>query len=457
MSRPNNGMSESARNPRTRTIGPLLTLAAAALAVGVLPGADCGTGVGTLDPTSTTDDPTASTVVSGLTVIHTGIPVHNGARIQAGDDLIAFGDESGSGVDYIIPSAGDTVGRGIPDGDLYNDHSFVVVGTKIVLTQPATLTLTVFDTATGLTTEIPESEIKLSGPPVDPRTGGHIVADGQFVVAISQVQNCCGATDDNRNIKLVDLGADEPVVSSFAVNPENIDNGVLATQVAIDADARQVVAVYWDAFYLYDMDDMSAEPTVFDMSGEGRIGESQVVLDDGYILYRDEGLDNSTGRGNTKVLDTRTATLTTLARNPSAHEVVADAGRFGYFAWADHSDALVSDNRAGIGTLPGPDALLAEPEVPIDGSTVNNGYYGYGATMSLTPDGLYWFIAGTGSVGSGAYIQVSTGGSFTTLADPTGQDKQGFCPGTDVHASRTLAAFKTGENTDTYLAYIALP
>ena len=76
--------------------------------------------------------------------------------------------------------------------------------------------------------------------------------------------------------------------------------------------------------------------------------------------------------------------------------------------------------------------------------------------MAITQDGALWFIAGTRSLGSGEYLQVSSGGAFGLFADPSGDDAYGL-PGSDVSVSSNTVAFKTEIGNSTMVGYIIMP
>jgi hypothetical protein len=102
--------------------------------------------------------------------------------------------------------------------------------------------------------------------------------------------------------------------------------------------------------------------------------------------------------------------------------------------------------------VPGPGSTKAPLDQYIDGSTVNNGLVGFAGQAAIVPDGSYIFL-------SSAYLQYSTGGTFTVPADPAETDLWG-CPAVDVHASDTTVGFKTAATSTASkdkLGYIILP
>jgi hypothetical protein len=214
--------------------------------------------------------------------------------------------------------------------------------------------------------------------------------------------------------------------------------------VAVEADGK---------FYIFDINDPTAAGVPFDAVAAG-IGDMQMAFDGDRILYAD-----GSATSNAIVLDLDTGDNTPLADNPASGLRLALAnGSFGYFLSANSVGAHF---RSAIGVLDAGNSpalttvTSAALDDFIDGSTPNNGLVGYGSTITVTADGSRWFIAGDEDIGSGDYLQTSTGGAFTVVPDPLDQDELG-CPATDVHASDNTVAFKTGEGSEVKVGYIIL-
>jgi len=210
-------------------------------------------------------------------------------------------------------------------------------------------------------------------------------------------------------------------------------------------------AVFFIAF-LPQFADPSAAPQVFVTNSAG-IGDNIFTFDGGYVFYED-----GEAFGNAMLLNTADGTFTQLTENPSAGQQCHNGGTFVYFVDRDANDSNGNDNRSGIGTIPGPGAALAG-DMEIDGATTNNGFFGWAQTCAVTPDGAYAFLSGTGSIGSGEFLQVGSGGAFMLLPDPDGSSEYGL-PATDVVVSSSLVGFKTGAGTtagaSTKVGYIRL-
>jgi hypothetical protein len=347
-----------------------------------------------------------------------------------------------AGVDYIIPSAGDTAGRGLPDGDSFVAGSFAVAGNKIALV--SNFLITIFDTATESATAIGEEQIRLVNTPSGIYSQGHPTADGPYIACRNDP-----SSNDGNMVVVIDVTDDVPVILSFTTDPETS-----VSHIAVDAAAGQLAAAAGDSFYIYDINDPAAAPVVYDTSDVGGIGDNIFTLDGGFIFYEDDE-----AFGNATFLDTTDGSITQLTENPAAGEQCHNGGIFTYMVDRDSEDSNGNDSRGGIGTVPGPSAALAG-DTPIDGSTTNNGFHGWSQACSVMPGGALAFLSGKGSIGSGEFLQVSTGGGFSLIVDPDGSSPYGL-PGTDVVTSGTLVGFKTGAGTtagsSTKVGYIILP
>lgn len=373
-----------------------------------------------------------------LTPVKTAIAMHVQGGIEAGDDIIVYGTGGFAGVDYIVPSAGDTAGRGVPGGDTFNAIGFAVAGKKVAFM--SNFVVTIFDAATETSNTIPETEIRL----INTQEIGRMQSDGDFIVT----RNDDGIVDDGKQLKVIDVSGDVPVVIAFDQNPAEFALGL--SQVDIDAGTSTVVAVVFDTFMIYDLNDPAAAPLSITIDA-GIDGDVQVRVDGRTIMFRDDEAS-----GNVGLLDIDTGEVTFFTNNPAASSIALNGGSLIYFQNDTNEDSVGLHIRSAIGTVAGaPGSTLAPIEQWIDGSTTNNGVFGFAETAAITPDGGLLFIAGRESVGSGEYLQLSTGGAFGLFADPTGVDAWG-CPAADVSVTSNTVAFKSGNNNDTTVAYIIL-
>ncbi|MCA9243252.1 MAG: hypothetical protein KDA32_04795 [Phycisphaerales bacterium] len=385
----------------------------------------------------------------GLDFVLTKIRTHVQGHMAVGDDLIAFAavtDSGGpDGVAFIIPSEGDTTAREIPGGADFAENSFAVSKNgKIWLIN--NFVVTIYDTVKDTSTVLDTNDIRPVNIPVDPEAAGHTQSSGNYFVT----RNDAGIVTDGAIVKVIDVSSDTPDIISFPKNPGGVTSGFQVPMVGIDATTMQVVAVANDIFYVYDMTDPNADPAEFDVSALGGIDtDTQFKFDGMHILYHDDStkpvamlLDISTA-GNKPV---------ELDNNPASGAIELVDGRFAFFT----QESLGSDYQSAIGTASAaPSSTIAADDNPIDGSTTNNGYFGWGQTLAIELNAAVWWMAGDDNVGSGSYLQRSTGGAFSTIADPEGADDYGL-PASDVNVSENTLSFKYGVDTETYVGYAIL-
>ena len=375
-----------------------------------------------------------------LSAVVTTIDVRHDGRVAAGDGIIAYGTGAFSGVDYI--QLGDTTGRGIANSDDYRADSFVVIGKKIILVG-TDFSITIFDTENDTTEAIALTDIRLQNIPVDITDTGHIRKDGMYVGTMSDD----GEVTDGKIVKVIDVSGANANIISFDVNPPSQPD-----QIDVDASNPHVAVVDGDIFYVYDIENPDDAPMEFDVSAEGGIEDRQIQFKNGLILYH--AFVN--GQGTlAKVLDTSNGTVTDLGENPADAELcLAQSGAYIYFVDRDANDSIGGDQRSAIGTLPDVNPTLAG-DTQVANGTDNLGRFGWAFNCAVTPDGDYYFLCGGDSIGTSSWLQVSTGGAFTLLPDPSGLDDN--LRASDADATNSLVAFKMGRNTDTTLAYIELP
>ncbi|MCA9251589.1 MAG: hypothetical protein R3E58_07000 [Phycisphaerae bacterium] len=374
------------------------------------------------------------------TAVKTNIDVHNGGRIGVGDDLLVYGYGGFAGVDYIIPSAGDTEGRGLPNGENYVAGAFAVTGRKVALL--SNFLVTIFDADSGTSTDIPEETIRLVNSPVGLYAQGIIRAAGGYVVCRNDP-----STNGGNKIIAIDVTGDTPEIISFTNDPEGNVN-----HIEIDATNMEIAAKVGNMFYIYDIENPDAAPVIWDLTDVGGIGDQLFSFDDGYIFYED-----NEAFGNARWLKTDDGTVSTLAQNPSQGEQCYAGGEYIYFVDREAGDNNGGDGRGATGQSPGLNPSLSGDE-EIDGSTTNNGFVGWSQTCTISPNGAYRFMSGSTSIGSGEFLQYYNG-SWSVVPDADGSSEYGL-PATDAVSSNTLVGFKTGDGTtagtNTKVGYIIL-
>lgn len=387
--------------------------------------------------------------VGSLSVVATEAALDSVAWIVAGQDIIAFSTPDGSGVGYIKPAAGDTTAREISNTETFQNVGFAVAGNWIAM-KNSDGDAFIFDADTEELTQFDRADLNISGA-----TAGQAKfwAAGDYIATLTNP----GEVADGAAIKVIDLSSGAPELISFTNPIVDVDpareNEVW--QLAIDADAKQVVAQVADNLVLYDIDNPSAEPQVLDLADVGGISNrTQIWLDDGFVIYHDrDGTNNR--KEITRLANFNDGTTTQLSSNPSASEdLILVNGVFAYFLNTSDDDTITNQQvRSVFGTVDGPTITFESGTDDVIGEERDDGLLGYGQTVAITPNGDFWFIAGDGSVAVAEYLQVSTGGSFATLSDPQGLDENGT-QAARVHTSATYCAFRLSDDT---LGYIDLP
>lgn len=219
-------------------------------------------------------------------VVKTKIPVAYKARIMAGDNIIAFGTGFVNGVEYMKP--GDAAARKIPNGDQFSSKFFAVAGDKIILANPNTFTVSVFDTGSEKMFDIPEKTLKLRQISGDMYKGGSIQSSGDYAVVITDTSGV-----DDSAIKVIDVSGAEPKVIGFDGSGRRRSNQEIFKQVAIDAKSGKVAAARnhratSDEDYsirIYDFKNPDADPMIVDLKQYKGVDEQQMKFDDGKIIF----------------------------------------------------------------------------------------------------------------------------------------------------------------------------
>ena len=399
---------------------------------------------GQTDPT-----PNPGSETTPLNLVNTDIPTHSSARIEVGDDLIVYTypTDAGSpeGVDYIIPSAGDTAGRGITNGDQYDYNSFAVCGKKIALvgdtTSDMAFQVAIFDTSTPTVDPvlIADADIRLGTIPVGNDDPGHIQADGNYIVT----RNSSAPV-----VRVIDVSGDTPNIISFTAAPDGM-NAFNTPQVLVDAETKKAIAVSTseDSFYVFDIDNPDTAPVAFDVSEFGGISNSfQFACDLGIILYRDDTTDN-----NMYILDITDAANTPVALTTTegyATQVFDD--NYAYLSTEGPTSAV---NASVIGDVDSADQTVAA-EVTIMENSANLGLYGWGGTIAIAQYenddnelAPIYFVA--------APLQWSTGnGSWTVFDDPDNAGSYLDASHLKTNDDGSILGFRWGD--DNTLGYVIL-
>ncbi|NLX13698.1 MAG: hypothetical protein GXY44_08620 [Phycisphaerales bacterium] len=383
-------------------------------------------------------------------LIKTRIAFENSAdktsgKLAVGEDLIVWG-VPGNSVYYLVPSTADEntdAGTMIPHSNLlFGFRDFAVAGKKVVLVR-STNEVAVFNTLTGgEPVDIPGGDITLHALPAEADDPGHMMADGRLVATINDVNTVA----DGNAIKVIDLnGANHTIIS--CAQPA----GFQATfrQVAVDAATRQVVAYAkspGETIYLWDLDNPAAQPVMFDLFGDAMpSSQVQIQFDGNYVLYRQGFTDR------TALLDTSDGSVRTFTKKSDFavnSPVALKGGKFGFFVAQETADSIFAAaalHRTAIGAVGDvPNATLASQTtmiMPESDCVQQDVPFGYGNTMTITPDGERWFLSGSNFIDFDLeYLQMNEGDGWELFPDE--ETLSGWLMATDVACSNDTVAFR---------------
>jgi hypothetical protein len=366
-------------------------------------------------------------------VVTTQIPVHYSGGIAVGDSVIVFGTGSITGVDYIRD--GDQKPRGIPDAGRFRSSGFAVAGDLIVLIDNSEFSYHVFDPATGKMTDIPGLKNRGATP---------LRSSGKYVLAVTHDR-----WTNKEAVAIIDLSGSEPVVNVHPLWKGASRIG----QAAFDATAGWLAVT--DGYekvaaILFKSGD--TEPILHDITDTNGASTEPMAVGGDDLYY----FDGKSGVHSVYRLNLRTGAKTKLAVNPATFLVAAGGGTVAYFARRDARDMNGTEARLVMLKKGGAPAVAVPADKFIDGATKNNGMMGFGNRIAVTPDGRYVFISGSDSIGATEILQYADGAGVKLVSGSTSATRPKPLPGSDVVASTSLVAFKTGAGQNTSLAYIKL-
>ncbi|MCR9200953.1 MAG: TIGR03067 domain-containing protein [Planctomycetaceae bacterium] len=355
-------------------------------------------------------------------LVVTDIETRSDTHIAAGDEIIAFGTGFPTGVKYL--QVGDTKPREIPNGEVYNAQLFHVCGRKIVLVKKTQVV--VFDTQTGKTVEIPETEISLYNPTGGLHRANLLNADGYLVAAVNRVDR---VTDGNI-LKVIDVSGEMPVVIPIR-NAGYNDRQV--SSVAVDA-ANGLVAVSSAEKKLIGIAKVArlAGQTTFDMTDYRGVDRRQIFVEGRTIVYAD-------GDRKVRLLQ---------AGNPVPQAITEEAVGSSGNGFTVRKGRLVVATQQKFGTR-FEMALSDLPERPLTSKDTGtpiastSGKLGMAGCAAIALDRTV-FIAGTpsGGVGKGEHLQMlADSGTWQPVLNEQGVAVSAI----DVTTSIGLLAFKSAD------------
>jgi hypothetical protein len=367
-----------------------------------------------------------------------------------GDGVLAFDAEGGATLAWV--RAGETEAFAVPaPADMGHDReAFEFAGRKLVVRDRYSGALYVFDTDTEQVTDIPYDSINMGG------IGGPNVweADGNLVATVNS-----WVTTENGAHKIVKV-VDVSDITALSITPFDVDPVGEPDAIDVDAEAGRVVVRAEGVFYVYDVNTPSAPPDEFARpSPEGGVGWATVIRVWGiYVAFFDDEM-------NFTLLNVTNGEFTSPARNPSrdSRGLTVEAGRFACFLEQTEDDGsdIAQINRAIFGDADDVTNLMDPVGVFINGTNDVDGRVGFGATVAVSPDGRYVFVAGETAVGvdeqERLYISID-GENFQIAADA--DDSLNALRAAGVAASNNLVAFliPAGDSTSAVsIGYATLP
>ncbi len=436
----------------TCTLALLLTVLAA-------PGMNCETGQTPVIDDMMNDDNPGDNMQNGPTInvdvndddpfglVLTDINIHVMGRIESGDDLIVYTEANADGsvgnVNYIVPSAGDLTGRGIPNADDYDPNSFLVAGGKIILVggPEGSNAVSVYDPQTDTIDNIAAEDVTLSSVPVSNYGPGFLDVDGSLVATI----NNTAFVEGQELIRVIDTSGTAPTVTRFGVNPDN-DHTLVPDQIHIDAETRTVVAARQipGKFWVYDLDDPTAAPMEFDVTSVNgpRTSDTPFAYDNGMMLF----IGREASFEFPYLIDLLDPTAAPIALDPAEDGVNRPMMVGDRYAYLPNGAAITG-------------ALNGDMHLGSNASIDGGGRSGSGVTLTHGVLGTVpvWIIGGQDNIGSSDALQYSTGnGDWQTVPDP--RDASSNLAVGDVHCdeSGTFLGFKYEADDDSYLGYAIL-
>lgn len=389
--------------------------------------------------------------VGGFNFVLTGVPIHVQGRIEVGDDIIAYTDidpdRTPGAPNYIVPSAGDTAGRGIPNATDFDPDSFKVSGKKIIMTGSASsdrvFGVTVFDTTDNSIAEVPIEDVRLTNIPIGNYSPGFFEVDGNYVVTRND-------TDDDIIVKVVDITNATPEVIEFSVNPSGA-TPFSVSMVAVDAETRTVVAATSSMFAVYDIDNPNNPPTEFDVTNFGGVDDIPMAYDNGMLLYVE-----NTSDAIVHLLDTSNGAnmpQTVTTPRSGTNRLILRGDNYGFIYQA----AASMGPTAAIGVLPNLNPNVSDGET-VFASSANGGRFGFGDTLAVAANGsTTWFLGGIDNIGFVDPFQSSSDGtSWSVVPDPRDPDVNLAVGDVVTNVDGSLLGFKHEVDDDQFVGYVIL-
>ncbi len=380
-----------------------------------------------------------------LTVVKLNVEATTGRGPAVGDGVLAFDAEGGTVLAWL--SAGQTVAKEVtaPAGMDHDRNAFAFAGKKLVVRDGFSGSLFVFDTTTEQARAIASASINMGG------SGGPNLWETEGTLIATVNSSVTTQDGDGKLIKLVDISN----INAFVVTPFDVDPTNTPAAIDLDAVGGTVVVRGGDTFYLYDVNSPNVAPMQFTRSAlQGGTGTSDVQIDGNFVAFFDDD-DNFT------LLDTTSGTFSQPTRNPGRENrgLVLESNRFAYFTLqnADDGGGVAVVNRALGGSTSDVTSLIDPAGTFVNATNDNDGRVGFGATLGLSANGRFLFVAGETAVGVNEqerlYLSVD-GAGFLPVDDA--DDSLNVLRAAGVAASDNLVAFLIPADLTTFTSSVSI-
>ncbi|MCG8406124.1 MAG: hypothetical protein MI923_13085 [Phycisphaerales bacterium] len=356
-----------------------------------------------------------------------------------GDGVLAFNANANAVLAWL--RSGETQARVVPaPANMTHDtQDFMFVGTKLVVKDRNSGSIYVFDTDSEDVQAIPSASVNLG-------TSGTWDADGHLVATL----NATVTTQDGPNqvVKMTDITD----INNFVTTPfDDPTEGV--NTVSVDATGGRIaVRGNQNSFFIYDVNNPGAPIANWNISplqgGAGVTGDIKIRGD--FVIFFDDDEVFS-------LLNIVSGVVTKPARNPARAnrgldiEPVNGANRYGYFSQAtdDDGNSIAIVNRLLLGRTDDVDNPIDPLGEFVNGGDADDGRVGFGASVSISPNGRFVFVAGAAPVEVSEeerlYLSID-GANFSPVEDT--DDALNILRASAVDCSDNLVAFLIPQDLD---------
>ena len=374
--------------------------------------------------------PTVAAPARAPRVVVTDIAARVDAHIAAGDGVVAYGTGPNTGVAYVM--CGDDVERSIPAGAEFSSKAFFFAGKKLVLVRKNEVC--VFDTESGLLTELPADQVWLSRSPYAALKGRHIVFDGNLVAVLCDPKK----TSDRRVAKVIDLSGAEPRIIGLGF-PDATPSELVS--IAVDAEGGRLVlaSARKDCLFHAPLAE-DAQFAKVGLSGHDSIDRSCAPI----VRRGVAATFDATGSRKLRLVDLDAGTVRTLCGMGKSLR---------YFDFDGDRVALASDVSHGSSYEVRVGDASGQPAAPAGaGESAKYGKAGYAQRVALYGSDLV-FASGSGAGGIGKdEVLLGTDGKAWHEVERGGAP----LPAVDVTLGQHVLAFKTGKSRDARIGYVLL-